>query len=831
MSDNGDNQRSERPISDQRSDALPAGTRVRDYEIVRVLGQGGFGITYEALHTALGRRVAIKEFFIKGYSRRQPDGTVVVTTTPGRSDMTEDLRQRLFDRFLAEARKVATKFRHPHIVRGEDFFATNGAAYFVMELIEGQSFDKWVAQYEATIGPLSEQVLRPMLEPVFDAVEYIHGNDEVHRDLKPHNIMIRNDGSPVLIDFGAARTGVGQSNETSVVMMSGGYSPPEQINNDGTSQYGRFTDIYSLGAILYRLVSGATPPEAMRRLYGLHFGQGGGDPCKSALEAVRHPELFSPRFLAAIDKALRLDARERHQTIAELKRDLGWDMGDTTVVAPMRPQPTGSTGLARSATTAQLPPGASSTTRSQTTGQPPHAPPDQWPPGHAAAPIATPPPGRPKRSGGAVIAAVAAVVLLLAGGAAAAWLFWPAITPQGATISQPDAATCQAEAARIAPFVSANAGAELAALKPSVRCEQSRRLIQAALDQIDQQQRAEAARLAELAKQADVARKAEEARQADLARQQAEAAKQAEEARQAELARQQADAAKQAEQVRQAELARQQADAAKQAEQVRQAELARQQAEAAKQAEQARQAELARQQADAAKQAEQVRQAELARQQAEAAKQAEQARQAELARQQAEAAKQAEQVRQAELARQQAEAAKQAEQARQAELARQQADAAKQAEQVRQAELARQQAEAAKQAEQVRQAELARQQADAAKQAEQVRQAELARQQAEAAKQAEDAKKAEEARRQQEAHNRCMLDIIDAIAHNNGVALDLVAADPACSAERGQVDEARARLKPNTPQIAAVEPPKTNPPAEPPQGSAPPPINAADVQR
>ncbi|MDR3374433.1 MAG: hypothetical protein P4L98_11960 [Ancalomicrobiaceae bacterium] len=76
-----------------------------------------------------------------------------------------------------------------------------------------------------------------------------------------------------------------------------------------------------------------------------------------------------------------------------------------------------------------------------------------------------------------------------------------------------------------------------------------------------------------------------------------------------------------------------------------------------------------------------------------------------------------------------------------------------------------------------------------------------------------------------------MLDIIDAIAHNNGVALDLVAADPACSAERGQVDEARSRLKPNTPQIAAVEPPKTNPPAEPPQGSAPPPINAADVQR
>ena len=320
----------------QRTDALPAGTRIGDYEVLKVLGQGGFGITYEGRHVTLGRMVAIKEFFIKGYSRRTVDGSVVATGAMDESGVPEELRARLFERFLSEARKVATKFHHPNVVKGENFFAANGAAYFVMELIDGQPFDKWLKSFETSGRQPSEEEIRPILEQVLDAVDYIHGLDEIHRDLKPHNIMIRSNGTPVLIDFGSARTGIGRGNHTSIVMATDGYSPPEQLADDGLSQLGRYTDIYSLGAIFYRVVSGQAPTDSLKRTSGLRRGRTDGDPYKPARDAAREPMFYSDRFLTAIDRCLDLDEMQRPGTVAELRASLGW-MGAAALAAASAP--------------------------------------------------------------------------------------------------------------------------------------------------------------------------------------------------------------------------------------------------------------------------------------------------------------------------------------------------------------------------------------------------------------------------------------------------------------------------------------------------------------
>ena len=225
-------------------DALPALTRLHWYVLERVLGQGGFGITYLAKDTNLDQRVAIKEYLPVEGATRLPDGTVHWRT--------DELRERYrwgLERFIQEARTLA-RFDHPNIVRVLSVFEFNGTAYMVMRFEEGGTLSALLDRR----GTLAENDLLRLILPVLDGLELVHNAGFIHRDIKPDNIHIAGDGRPVLLDFGSARQSLGSSN-TLTILVAPGYAPFEQYYSDPSSQ-GPWTDIYGLGATCYRVICG-----------------------------------------------------------------------------------------------------------------------------------------------------------------------------------------------------------------------------------------------------------------------------------------------------------------------------------------------------------------------------------------------------------------------------------------------------------------------------------------------------------------------------------------------------------------------------------------------
>ena len=283
--------------------ALPAGTVLAsDYRIERVLGAGGFGITYLAEETPLARLVTIKEYFPADYAAR--DGGV--DACPRSRDCAEDYRWGL-DRFLEEAQTLA-KFDHPNIVRVYRYFRANSTGYMVLHFEEGQSFKGWLK----SLGRAPRQhELDRIIAPLLDALELIHGADFLHRDIAPDNIIIRKDGSPVLIDFGSARGEIAQHSMTVSALIKPGYSPYEQYGTSSRQQ-GPWSDIYSLGATLYQAITGKRPPDAPSRMVA------------DELIPVRDAALSSyrPAFLTAIDKALVLEITSRPKSVAVWRADL-----------------------------------------------------------------------------------------------------------------------------------------------------------------------------------------------------------------------------------------------------------------------------------------------------------------------------------------------------------------------------------------------------------------------------------------------------------------------------------------------------------------------------
>lgn len=283
--------------------ALPNGTElVSEYRIERVLGAGGFGVTYLAKEIALERPVTIKEYFPSEFAARAGGNDAA----PRSQDCAGDFRWGL-ERFIAEAQTLA-KFHHTNIVQVHRYFRANNTAYMVMHFEEGQSLKGWL---KALGRAPRQRELDAILEPLLDALELIHKADFLHRDIAPDNIIIRKSGDPVLIDFGSARGEIGSHSKTISALVKPGYSPYEQYAETSKRQ-GPWTDIYALGATLYHAVTGKRPPDAPSRMV------------KDEIVPTRDAALSSYRagFLKAIDKALVLNVDGRPQSIAAWRADL-----------------------------------------------------------------------------------------------------------------------------------------------------------------------------------------------------------------------------------------------------------------------------------------------------------------------------------------------------------------------------------------------------------------------------------------------------------------------------------------------------------------------------
>ena len=252
----------------QQEGMLPTGTTLQGgkYRIERVLGQGGFGITYLAEQMTLERKVAIKEFFMREYCVRNTEDSSVTTI----SSTARAIFERFKQKFLSEAKTIA-KFHHPNIIDIYDIFLENNTAYYVMEYIDGQSLEDVVKKK----GALPEKTAIEYIRQVGEALDCMHQKNINHLDVKPNNIMLRNNGHEVvLIDFGISKQydEDGKELTTTLVGVSEGYAPLEQYQKGSLQEFSPQTDIYSLGATLYKLIEGKTPPEAYKVLLnGLSF--------------------------------------------------------------------------------------------------------------------------------------------------------------------------------------------------------------------------------------------------------------------------------------------------------------------------------------------------------------------------------------------------------------------------------------------------------------------------------------------------------------------------------------------------------------------------------
>lgn len=293
--------------------ALPAGYRINEYEFERTLGGGGFGITYLARDGNLDLPVAIKEYFPNDVATRGPEQSVRVR---GASDDAQASYDWGLERFLDEARALAA-FRHPNIVRVLRYFRANGTAYIVMEYESGQALKRWVPHN----APLTQASLLSIIYPLLDGLASVHKLGFLHRDIKPDNIYVRADGSPVLLDFGAARRVTAHRDMTNIV--SPGFAPFEQYHSQG--HQGPWTDIYSLGAVMYWMTTGKKPMESAARVKN-----DGMLPASSLAEV----SVYGSALLHAIEWAMQPDEGKRPQTVAEFR---------AAIQGSERPQPDGGT--------------------------------------------------------------------------------------------------------------------------------------------------------------------------------------------------------------------------------------------------------------------------------------------------------------------------------------------------------------------------------------------------------------------------------------------------------------------------------------------------------
>jgi serine/threonine protein kinase len=312
--------------------ALPLGTLIAGYEIKRVLGAGGFGITYEGYNPVTKRKAAIKEFFPRGIASRD-NATQVVYAQEESAIVTWAL-----ERFRRSTTELCD-FKHPNIVPVLNYVPAHETGYMFMEQVEGETLEQWLREKGDKI---TFEEICAMIDPVCDALEYVHAKQFIHRDIAPDNIMIRKDGRPMLIDFGAIkiiaqqtqlRSGSGQK---SFAVAKQHYSPPEQLDQEASLD--PRADIYALGAVLYRAVTGNPPADADKRKNGVILKN-----VDSYIPAAKAARIALPAGAAeTIDRALSLKPEKRQESIAEFRAALKGNVAETELVKAtqlQRPDP------------------------------------------------------------------------------------------------------------------------------------------------------------------------------------------------------------------------------------------------------------------------------------------------------------------------------------------------------------------------------------------------------------------------------------------------------------------------------------------------------------
>jgi len=280
--------------------ALPPGTRLFEYEITGIVGQGGFGIVYHALDKVLQRRVAIKEYLPSGMAVRSEAGAVTLGSQRHASAFEAGLSS-----FVNEA-KLLARFDHPSLVKVFRFWEANGTAYMVMPLYEGVTLKQHLQENR---GQVSQRWLQSLLESLLDALEHLHRAHVYHRDIAPDNILILEDGRPLLLDLGAARQRIGEVTRAMTVIVKPGYAPIEQYAEDLSLEQGAWTDIYALSAVAYFAMTEVVPPPSVSRLVS------------DSLQSLQRlaPDGYKRAFLQAIDRGLSVRPEGRPQSIAEFR--------------------------------------------------------------------------------------------------------------------------------------------------------------------------------------------------------------------------------------------------------------------------------------------------------------------------------------------------------------------------------------------------------------------------------------------------------------------------------------------------------------------------------
>lgn len=331
---------------------LPAGTRLAEFEILGLIGEGGFGIVYLAYDHTLNRRVALKEYMPSSMASRGAGLLVTVRSRQHADTFAAGLKS-----FVNEARLLA-QFDSPALVKVYRFWEANRTAYMVMPYYEGTTLKE--AFRQRRIVP-DEAWIKGFLTHLLGAVETIHRVQCYHRDIAPDNILLLKDGRPLLLDFGAARRVIGDLTMGPTVILKPGYAPIEQYAEIPGLRQGPWTDVYAIAAVAYFLMTGKPPPPAVARIVN--------DEMVPARQAARGR--YSDYFLAAIDVALAVKPEHRIQSVANLRRAL--DIGDITsrTVPPTAPNATETGARPRPEGATRAPPtqaGAGTTMRPPASG-------------------------------------------------------------------------------------------------------------------------------------------------------------------------------------------------------------------------------------------------------------------------------------------------------------------------------------------------------------------------------------------------------------------------------------------------------------------------------